>query len=378
MNDSKDGPTHANVMATALVPHGAADALAGAAYQKFDALELELQLLLAEMTIAVDQARHERAQALHFAGHYGVGWGPSVGDKAATAAPLDARVQTGVHIAVENVRASLQAMSDELAKRTLLYEKVRLALSTTQDLRRQFSPESWADPIEPLPASQIGPAIATAREDERRRVARELHDGPAQILANAVFSVEMAEHIATRSPELVPEELDRLRDVLKLGMAEVRRLMFDLRPSSLDDLGLVETINRYVLEYNHFFGKDVELSLPEQLPPLTPDETVSIFRVVQESLQNVQKHAQTNAAPVSLTWSPPRLTVAIVDHGRGFRPEAFLGANYDGAGVRGMQERAELIGGVLEIASEPGIGTSVQLHLDLSSRTAGNSLSVES
>lgn len=378
MTSPDHGSPRACSTAATVPHHRAAEPLARVAYSKLRDLERELQALLGEVAAAIEDARHESATAQGFLVHYGVDLEAAANPDGTAALSADGEDPTGMTVNPASIASDLQTLHERVADTSALYDKLRLAIPTIQDLRRQFSPETWAEPIEPLPARQIGQAVANAREDERRRLARELHDGPAQILANAIFSVEIAEQVASRAPDQVPDELDRLRDVLKLGMTEVRRLMFDLRPSTLDELGLVPTVRRYVAEYNRFFEKNVQLSIIGDLPRLTPDETLSVFRIIQEALQNVQKHARTDTATVSLTWSHPYLTVRVVDQGRGFRMDSTGGASYEGAGLQGMRERAELIGAEIVIASQPGAGTAVMLRLDLSSRGAGAGLNVES
>lgn len=212
-------------------------------------------------------------------------------------------------------------------------------------------------------------AMNVAREDERRRLAREIHDGPAQVLANAIFIVGIAEQVLKREPDKGAEQLAGVRALLKDGVAEIRRFMFDLRPSMLDDQGLAPTVRFYVDEFCRLFGKQVSLTMDEPLPDLSPEQELCLFRIVQESLQNIQKHADTDKAEVELRVTGRWLTLEIADAGRGFNPAMTLPRLGSGAGLPGMRERAKLIGAELSLESTPGKGTRLRLGIPLKAHT---------
>ena len=130
-----------------------------------------------------------------------------------------------------------------------------------------------------------------AQEEERLRLAREIHDGPAQVLANAIFEIEYCQRLLNRDPERLSTELERLKIDLKEGLAEVRQFIMDLRPGPLAELGLIATIRRYAQNYESRFGIVVELALDEDLGRLLPTQEVGVFRVVQEALQNARRHS---------------------------------------------------------------------------------------
>jgi two-component system sensor histidine kinase DegS len=213
-------------------------------------------------------------------------------------------------------------------------------------------------------------AMNSAREDERRRLAREIHDGPAQVLSNAIFAVHTTEQIAKRAPQQVSDELSQLRELLKDGVAEIRRFMFDLRPTMLQDLGLGPTLARYVDDYSRFFAKRVTLTTDDGLPYLTPDQELTIFRIVQEALQNIHKHAGQGAeGAVDLRSIGGMVQLTITDDGRGFDPAGAVPRMTSGAGLPGMRERANLVGGDLEITSAHGQGTTITLRMPLRGQT---------
>lgn len=207
-------------------------------------------------------------------------------------------------------------------------------------------------------------AMNTAREEERRRLAREIHDGPAQVMANAIFGVEIAQQVSRRAPDHVADELKGLQTLLRDGVAEVRRFMFDLRPTMLEDQGIGPTLRKYVDDFNRFFGKQVELELDLTGKHLQPDEELAVFRTAQEALQNFHKYAAIDKATVRLVNTPERLDLVIQDEGAGFDPDTVRARASGGSGLKGMRDRAMLIGAELSISSKPGEGTSVCVRLD--------------
>lgn len=213
-------------------------------------------------------------------------------------------------------------------------------------------------------AAAVRAARIAAQEEERVRLAREVHDGPAQVLANAILGLEYCELVAARAPQELGHELHRLRTALREGLVEVRRFMFDLRPTTLATLGLNATLTRYAEDFHKAFGIAIGLDLPS--PELILDDSTQIvlFRVMQESLQNVQKHAGATAVQVMLRGLPDNgVELRVVDDGKGFERQYLRPAIPSGAGLLGMEERASLLGGRLTIDSTPGRGTTVMLHL---------------
>ena len=203
-------------------------------------------------------------------------------------------------------------------------------------------------------------------EHERQRLYREVHDGPAQVLTNAIFEIEFFERIADRaSAEIRAQlltELSTLRSQLRESLEDVRGMIFDLRPPALATLGLAEAMRAYTAEFESRFGLTVETDLRAGPTGLGPDQELAIYRILQEALQNVHKHA--NARSITVAWRRElgRWTLSIVDDGQGFdlvraarRAKSF--------GLVTMRERAEVIGASFEIRSSPGGGTAVTLSV---------------
>lgn len=198
--------------------------------------------------------------------------------------------------------------------------------------------------------------LITAQEDERRRIARELHDEAGQALTALILNLEMAEHAQER---MDPAQLRRLRGIAEDTLAELRRLIYDLRPTILDDLGLAAAVRWYVKESVEPQGLEVTMTIDgtdERLPHLV--ET-AVFRIVQEALTNILKHAQARRAEVEIHLRPSDVRLRISDDGRGFDLSAVTARRDGGLGVIGMRERAELLGGRLQVTSGPQ-GTRVE------------------
>ncbi len=210
---------------------------------------------------------------------------------------------------------------------------------------------------------QLGIWLVQAQEEERRKVARELHDGPAQSLANLVMRLDLIDRLWEKDQEWVKREVLALTDMVRDNIIEIRRVIFDLRPMALDDLGLVPALKRYLVDYQDkhdlevhflFFGDERRLPLPVE---------VALFRLIQEALSNVKKHAEVKEAMVKLEISPLFVTVVVKDDGRGFQVHQ---ERKEGQyGLLGIQERVELFGGEFKIKSRMGHGTQVIVNIPL-------------
>ncbi len=209
-----------------------------------------------------------------------------------------------------------------------------------------------------------------AQEDERRRFAREIHDGPAQAFANAIIGLEFVERAvkASDSDKPIPalDEIERIKGSLREGLTEIRRFIFDLRPTMLQDRGLVPTIEHYIATYKSILPMHVALQTTGDLPWLTQDQELTAFRVIQESLHNSTKYARASHVEVDIAiGDEASVAIHIRDDGRGFDPDQVTAHTMGGSGIKGMRERAELVGGALTVKSAPGQGTHVELVLPI-------------
>ncbi|MGE5418101.1 MAG: sensor histidine kinase [Acidobacteriota bacterium] len=211
---------------------------------------------------------------------------------------------------------------------------------------------------------QLGMWIVQAQEEERKKIARDLHDGPAQSLANLVMRLDLIERMWDKDQERVKSELSSLKEMIKENISEVRRVIFDLRPMALDDLGLVPALKRYLTDYEEKYGLRVEfLFFGEEKRLDLPMET-ALFRLIQEAVTNTKKHAQTRDAVVKLEMADKFVAAVIKDDGIGFDhdPNQAAGGSY---GLMGMKERVELFGGKFTIKSRPNHGTQITIRLPL-------------
>lgn len=208
-------------------------------------------------------------------------------------------------------------------------------------------------------------SILRGQEVERVRLAREIHDGPAQVLANSIMGLEFCERLLERRPSALPAELSRLKSSMSEGLEDVRRFIFDLRPTSLEHEGLVGTLQRYTTAYAERYDVSVELSAGLVDAVITPEQRFAAFRIVQESMQNIRKHAAASAVHVKLEHDEGRVLISVRDDGNGFELDvAHLREGH--YGLIGMSERAESVGGTVLVFSEPGFGTEVLLCLPAS------------
>ncbi|MFZ2227121.1 MAG: sensor histidine kinase [Candidatus Nanopelagicaceae bacterium] len=196
-----------------------------------------------------------------------------------------------------------------------------------------------------------------AQEKERKRLSRELHDDTLQSLATAITEIGMV----TSSENLVGAEnrLLRVQEILSSTMSSVRRFCRDLRPSLLDDLGLIDAIEWLVSDLQNRSGMLVTLEVLGERQRLDERLELPIFRVVQEALHNVEHHAKATQTDVGINFDHGNLVVSIADNGQGM--SAFGPPTETGLGLRGMDERTKLLKGSLIIESKPGRGTKITL-----------------
>ena len=214
----------------------------------------------------------------------------------------------------------------------------------------------------------LGVQIIKAQEDERLRVSREIHDGPAQEMANLIYQASICERLVDTRPEEAKAGLQELRRQIRTCLADVRQIIFDMRPMSLDDLGLVPALRQLVskLEERKVLKTDFQVNGKERA--LEKHVEVTLFRIIQEGLNNIHRHAGVSEGRLRLLFSPNDLSILISDEGRGFDMEETEEMRKSGTGnghfgILGMEERAKLIGTSLNVISTPGEGTKIHVKL---------------
>jgi len=200
--------------------------------------------------------------------------------------------------------------------------------------------------------------IIQAQEAERQRLAEEIHDGPAQVLTNAIFQVEYLDRVLDDSPRTAHAELSFLRTMLRDGLDEVRGFIAALRPPAVD-VGLAEALAEQGRDFAASHGIAVDVSVNGIDARLRPDEKASVLRIVQEALQNVRKHSAASQVRIGVEGGQ----LVIGDNGRGFDVMRLATGATRNFGLHFMRERAELIDSQLRIESRQGEGTRILLRL---------------
>ncbi len=209
--------------------------------------------------------------------------------------------------------------------------------------------------------------IINAQERERQRIARELHDETSQVLTSLLISLAVLEESVETQ-----EARERIADTRALAhstLRAIRNLSIDLRPSALDDLGLLPALRWYVKEYQKKCAIEVEFQATGLKQRLPAEMETALYRIVQECLTNTAKHANAHRVTIMLREEPERVFGRIVDDGRGFDYEALLKTPGQelGLGLAGMHERAVLLDGTLDVHSVPGQGTTIEVNIPLPS-----------
>jgi signal transduction histidine kinase len=216
----------------------------------------------------------------------------------------------------------------------------------------------------------MGQAEELAVIAERNRLARNLHDSVSQTVFSMTLTAEAARILFDRNATRAASELDKLQALAKSALAEMRSLVFELRPTAVAEKGLIPALRQHIVRLERQHGLVVALQI-EGGPHLTGLEAQRLFRLIQEALNNVVKHARTDRASVTLEFEDRRVLARIEDQGQGFAPEA-AGAGGHGIGLSTMRERVEMLGGTLTIDSSPGTGTRVTVELEPANGAGSN------
>ncbi|MDI3312061.1 MAG: sensor histidine kinase [Thermoanaerobacterium sp.] len=203
--------------------------------------------------------------------------------------------------------------------------------------------------------------IIEAQEDERKRIAREIHDGPAQSMANVILKAELCEKLINKDVEKAKDELKNLKDIAHLSLKEVRKIIYDLRPSVLDDLGLIPAVSKYINDFTNDTGINVDFITLSEHKRLKPEIEITCFRVIQEALTNIRKHSKARNAVIRLEFGDRFISIIIKDNGIGFEKTS----QDNKFGLLGMRERVQILNGKFEINSSPNEGTQIYISIPL-------------
>jgi len=207
---------------------------------------------------------------------------------------------------------------------------------------------------------------AEAREEERRRMAVDLHDGPIQQLVNLVLRLDMAEKALPADAANTRAEFANIRQFARGILQDMRRFMFELRPASLDEFSLLPVLRQYIQDFRTQYSIPVELRLSDSDWSLGRDVEVNLFRIVQEALTNVRKHAKASRVDVALERQDSTVTAIIADDGQGFDVASVRARAQQEKklGLSSMEDRARALGGGLQVSSRSG-QTEVRVTIPL-------------
>lgn len=210
---------------------------------------------------------------------------------------------------------------------------------------------------------EFGLKIIEAQEDERRKISREIHDGPAQMLANILLRSELVDRTFRKgSTDEALIEIQDVREMVRSSLFEVRRIIYDLRPMTLDDLGLIPTLRKYTANAADYNAIEITFTPIGKEERLHQKYEIAVFRLMQEAIQNAINHAEAAFIDVKIEIAKCQLTIVVKDNGKGFDPDTKNEASF---GLIGMKERVEMLDGTLTIDSAIGKGTNIFIKIPL-------------
>ena len=255
---------------------------------------------------------------------------------------------------LDQMRVTLKASVDAIAEgKRQLEERVRERTRELQTLYQELQKQESA-------RSELIKKLILAQEEERKRIARELHDETSQDLATFLLSAETS---ASSASGALKEGFLRMKAIANRALDSIHRLIYDLRPSVLDDLGLSSAL-RWVAENRiEALGIDLSFNVLGAERRLKPEDEIALFRIGQEAISNIVRHAEANAVRITLEYGADVIRLEVEDNGKGFHAETGLTGEEKSLGLVGMRERAGLIGGHLRVESTPESGTRVRVEI---------------
>ena len=294
--------------------------------------------------------------------------------------PLKGLIRAADHIARGDLAKPLSVHGrDEIGVLSRSFETMRTRLAESRENLRRYNLELESrvrERTQQIHLSQKRSAyllkkIISSQEEERKRIGRHLHDATLQDLSAVIMQIDMCR---LRPEEISPSKIDKIREIVMSSWDGVISIIQNLRPSLLDDLGLTAAIKS--LLDKHLGGKEIDYFVNTsgvKEKRFRPEVEITLFRIIQEAIINIARHANAKNVFLLFTVTQESLTVEIEDDGEGFDMSAiFVHSAFDapdrrGLGLLGMRERAQLLGGKLDICSRPGVGTTLDLHIPLAS-----------
>ncbi|MED4001961.1 sensor histidine kinase [Priestia aryabhattai] len=344
------------------------------ARQEYQQIKEELEVLKGKVLETIEQgdkletqARLARKRLSDVSRHFQIYSEPEVKDAYEKAHELQTKLLMN-----QQSEYQLRNRRDELERRLLTLEEtikradhlvgqISVVLNyLTSDLKQVG--EIVEDAIQ---KEYFGFRIIEAQEEERKRLSREIHDGPAQMLANVMMRSELIDRIyRERSAKEAMEEIRDLRKMVRSALYEVRRIIYDLRPMALDDLGLIPTLRKYldtIEDYNEGKPRITFISIGQEKRTASKLE-VALFRLVQEAVTNALKHADATEIQVKIEFNNEHAILLVKDDGCGFNQEEKKENSF---GLIGMKERVDLLDGTISVHSKINQGTLVMIKVPI-------------
>ena len=264
----------------------------------------------------------------------------------------------------DDLERNMRGLLDTIVKADQLVNQVNVVLNYLSEDLKDVGPALKNAKMK----EDFAIRVIEAQEEERKRISREVHDGPAQMLANVLLRTDLiTRSYDEKGVERAIQELRDLKGMVRDTLHEVRRIIYDLRPMALDDLGIVPTLKKYlnsVQDYNE--GTYIEFSSRGEDRRMPMNYETAIFRLVQESVNNAIKHGSAKEIRVNFEWLKENVNISIKDNGTGFD----MGLTKQNSfGIVGMKERIDLLDGTMDIQSEIGQGTRIMFIIPIKKGT---------
>lgn len=260
----------------------------------------------------------------------------------------------------------MRSQVEQLRNKQRSLERYAQGLRRFVDLE-QHLPDRLNIPDDNAPATdqQAAHLIIDAQEEERKRLARQVHDGPAQSLTNLVLQAEICERLFDSNPAQARAELVDLKTAANSTFQKIRDFIFDLRPMMLDDLGLTPTLRRHIENFEMKTGISTRLRVLGNERRLPPDTEITLFRAIQELLVNANLHADPTQIQITLDLQGAGVVATVEDNGKGFDVAETLAQSRDHKtlGLASIRQRVEMLGGRVQFHSSPGRGTQTRIEL---------------
>lgn len=274
----------------------------------------------------------------------------------------------------EELIRQLRNMEDIATRADEFVQNSNLALKILQGNKEEF--KHALEDVQKMEQMELW--IMESMEAERRKIARDLHDGPAQNMASMLIRLDLIRSLCNIEEEqqLIEKAEEEIRSIKNMGqdcLDDIRRIMFDLKPGALKDIGLIDNLTKYFRDYEAKYDFNIEFTyLVTEGKRFAVSLEVALFRLIQEAITNIRKHSGVRTARVHIEERDKNLLVLIEDRGKGFDIEKIMQEKSENYGIIGMQERAELLGGEIGINTVLNSGTRVIIRVPTEREKANN------